>query len=206
MSGLIITVAQQKGGSGKTTVAAHLAVAFALGGKSVGLLDVDPQGSLGEWFERREDSEGRAAQPLYIVAEKILSETEPLPRDWAVDGTTGYDFMSLVNNLFVNNAAESELTRIFVEFTGRCGVDVVTMSYRDALGLPVADSLPYRCGVRMVSPYEDLAAVRYAWPSTNPCGRCRAWRRRPGPRRRASRSTSSAGRRCRPIRRRRSSI
>ena len=58
MSGLIITVAQQKGGSGKTTVAAHLAVAFALAGKSVGILDVDPQGSLGEWFERREAALG----------------------------------------------------------------------------------------------------------------------------------------------------
>lgn len=59
MSGLIITVAQQKGGSGKTTVAAHLAVAFAtLAGKSVGVLDVDPQGSLGEWFERREATLG----------------------------------------------------------------------------------------------------------------------------------------------------
>jgi len=58
MSGLIITVAQQKGGSGKTTVAAHLAVAFALAGKSVGILDVDPQGSLGEWFERREATLG----------------------------------------------------------------------------------------------------------------------------------------------------
>ncbi len=58
MSGLIITVAQQKGGSGKTTVAAHLAVAFMLGGKSVGLLDVDPQGRLGEWFERRERTLG----------------------------------------------------------------------------------------------------------------------------------------------------
>ncbi len=58
MAGLIITVAQQKGGSGKTTVAAHLAVAFARSGKSVGLLDVDPQGSLGEWFERREAALG----------------------------------------------------------------------------------------------------------------------------------------------------
>ena len=58
MPGLIITVAQQKGGSGKTTVAAHLAVAFARAGKTVGILDVDPQGSLGEWFERREQSLG----------------------------------------------------------------------------------------------------------------------------------------------------
>jgi chromosome partitioning protein len=58
MPGLIITVAQQKGGSGKTTVAAHLAVAFTRSGKSVGLLDVDPQGSLGEWFERRERTLG----------------------------------------------------------------------------------------------------------------------------------------------------
>lgn len=55
MSAHIITVAQQKGGSGKTTLAANLAVAWALGGKrAVAVLDVDPQGSLGEWYERRE--------------------------------------------------------------------------------------------------------------------------------------------------------
>ncbi len=60
MTGLIITLAQQKGGAGKTTVAAHLAVACALGGKSVAILDTDPQGSLGQWFERREASLGSA--------------------------------------------------------------------------------------------------------------------------------------------------
>jgi chromosome partitioning protein len=55
MAGRVITVAQQKGGSGKTTVAAHLAVALArLNGATIALLDVDPQGSLGEWFEARE--------------------------------------------------------------------------------------------------------------------------------------------------------
>jgi chromosome partitioning protein len=54
MTGHIITIAQQKGGSGKTTIAAHLAVAFLQRGLSVALLDVDPQGSLGEWFEARE--------------------------------------------------------------------------------------------------------------------------------------------------------
>ncbi|CAH1655151.1 Chromosome (plasmid) partitioning protein ParA [Hyphomicrobiales bacterium] len=54
MEGRIITLAQQKGGSGKTTLAAHLAVAFARLGRAVAILDVDPQGSLGQWFERRE--------------------------------------------------------------------------------------------------------------------------------------------------------
>ncbi len=52
---------------------------------------------------------------------------------------------------------------IYVEFAGRCGVDVCTMSYRDALGLPVTEPSGYRAGVRLVSPYLDLAAVRYAW-------------------------------------------
>ncbi|MCS0493504.1 ParA family protein [Ancylobacter sp. MQZ15Z-1] len=58
MSGRIITIAQQKGGSGKTTLAAHLAVALARAGGRVVLVDCDPQGSLGEWFEAREQTLG----------------------------------------------------------------------------------------------------------------------------------------------------
>jgi len=53
MAGRIITVAQQKGGSGKTTLAANLAVAWAREGLRVALLDTDPQGSLGRWFMTR---------------------------------------------------------------------------------------------------------------------------------------------------------
>ena len=53
MAGRIITVAQQKGGSGKTTLAANLAVAMRGRGLSVALIDTDPQGSLGRWFIER---------------------------------------------------------------------------------------------------------------------------------------------------------
>lgn len=57
--GRILTVAQQKGGSGKTTLAAHLAVGLHLAGEGpVAILDVDPQGSLGTWYEARENSLG----------------------------------------------------------------------------------------------------------------------------------------------------
>ena len=54
--GQVITVAQQKGGSGKTTLAANLAVAFAAEGLRVAVLDTDPQGSLGRWFMARRES------------------------------------------------------------------------------------------------------------------------------------------------------
>jgi chromosome partitioning protein len=54
MAGKVLTLAQQKGGAGKTTLAAQLAVAFAAGGKNVALVDIDPQGSLARWFALRE--------------------------------------------------------------------------------------------------------------------------------------------------------
>lgn len=64
MAGRIITVAQQKGGTGKTTLSAHLAVAWTAAGKSVAVLDVDPQGSLGRWYEAREASLGEGKTGL----------------------------------------------------------------------------------------------------------------------------------------------
>jgi len=52
----VIAVASQKGGSGKTTIAAHLAVrAGAADHGPVVLIDTDPQGSLAEWWHARED-------------------------------------------------------------------------------------------------------------------------------------------------------
>jgi len=49
MAGKVITVAQQKGGAGKTTLVAHLAVALADKGQSVAAVDIDPQQSLTSW-------------------------------------------------------------------------------------------------------------------------------------------------------------
>lgn len=61
MAGRIITVAQQKGGSGKTTLAVNLAIALRRRGLTVALLDTDPQGSLGRWFMERCDRIGEDA-------------------------------------------------------------------------------------------------------------------------------------------------
>ncbi len=62
--GRVITIAQQKGGSGKTTLAVNLAVRFVQKGLSVALLDSDPQGSLGRWFLAREALKGDAGMVL----------------------------------------------------------------------------------------------------------------------------------------------
>jgi (1->4)-alpha-D-glucan 1-alpha-D-glucosylmutase len=56
--------------------------------------------------------------PLYAVVEKILSEGELLPEDWAVHGTTGYDFLNAVNGLFVRGANRRALQRIYTRFSG----------------------------------------------------------------------------------------
>ena len=47
----VITISQQKGGTGKTTLAVHLAMAFiTYHDLKVAIIDTDPQGSLGKWF------------------------------------------------------------------------------------------------------------------------------------------------------------
>lgn len=48
-----LALVTQKGGSGKSTIAASLAVAAEEAGERVFLLDLDRQGTLGRWIDRR---------------------------------------------------------------------------------------------------------------------------------------------------------
>jgi chromosome partitioning protein len=64
----------QKGGAGKTTLAASLAVAAAAAGERVVAFDFDPQASLTRWGKRRES----ANAPHIVVVEPI--EVDRLPR------------------------------------------------------------------------------------------------------------------------------
>ena len=58
----VIVVASRKGGSGKTTLAGHLAVQAERSGRGpVAIIDIDPQGSLADWWNERE-----LATPLFV--------------------------------------------------------------------------------------------------------------------------------------------
>jgi len=60
-------------------------------------------------------AQGRA----YLVVEKILAPGEKLPRDWQMDGTSGYVFMDQVSALLHDPAGEQPLTELWQRLSGR---------------------------------------------------------------------------------------
>lgn len=99
----VIAVLNQKGGSGKTTIATHLARALQLEGREVLLVDSDPQGSARDWAAVRED------QPVTVVGidrptigrdlksvayqEFVVIDGAPQAADLAVSAIKAADFV-----------------------------------------------------------------------------------------------------------------
>ncbi|MCW5731594.1 MAG: ParA family protein [Alphaproteobacteria bacterium] len=76
----IITVAQQKGGAGKTTLAIHLAIHWAERGRRVALLDIDPQGSLIAWWRGRQGGGDLPLDCQAVSGWRVSNEIERLKR------------------------------------------------------------------------------------------------------------------------------
>jgi (1->4)-alpha-D-glucan 1-alpha-D-glucosylmutase len=66
----------------------------------------------------RQETEPAGAAPFYVVVEKILTGTEELRRDWPIHGTTGYEFLNVLNGVFVERANQDEFIRLYQRFTG----------------------------------------------------------------------------------------
>lgn len=63
---------------------------------------------------------------FYVVVEKILGGEEELPPTWPVAGTTGYDFLHLVNSLLVNPQGMEILAAFYHQVTNdQAGFDEV---------------------------------------------------------------------------------
>ena len=71
----VIVLASQKGGAGKTTLAAHVAVAAeAAGDGPAVLIDTDPQGSLTQWWNARAgETPALAHSTIAALAEKLTA-------------------------------------------------------------------------------------------------------------------------------------
>ena len=85
----IITLLSQKGGTGKTTIAAALSVEAEKNGVQTLVIDIDPQASITKWGDRRE-----AETPFVVSAqaerlEHLLSEAQKSGADLAVIDTPG---------------------------------------------------------------------------------------------------------------------
>jgi chromosome partitioning protein len=82
---IVVAVAAQKGGVGKTTVASNLAAAAHLSGLRTILLDMDSQGSAFDWFHAR-------AKGSKLTGLAVVKTDRPLAGDQFRDITAGYDF------------------------------------------------------------------------------------------------------------------
>jgi chromosome partitioning protein len=90
---LIITLAHQKGGVGKSTLATNLRGYFAGGGYKAALVDIDPQGSLSKLVRTFSEQEGR--EPEHVIGRDNFATFDDLtkllaPYDIAIIDTPPY--------------------------------------------------------------------------------------------------------------------
>ncbi len=96
------------------------------------------------WGIAREgDRDGRPDRPLLVLAEKILSGREALPRRWAVHGTTGYNFLNDLNGIYIDMDQARHFRRAYAKLTGHFGPfdDVLYRSKRLIIETAMASEL-----------------------------------------------------------------
>ena len=70
------------------------------------------------YLQRLQQQCSRPGEGTYVVVEKILLGTETLPENWPVAGTTGYDFLRMVNGLFIEPTGLEQLVVLYRRLTG----------------------------------------------------------------------------------------
>jgi chromosome partitioning protein len=82
-----LAIIAQKGGSGKTVVAVHLAVCAVLHGKATGIIDLDPQGSAAKWSEVRNQKTPQVTTATQSQLGRLLENAQKAKMDFIIIDT-----------------------------------------------------------------------------------------------------------------------
>ena len=94
------------------------------------------------WPGQADDGPALAERlPLYVVVEKILEPGEPLPNDWAVHGTVGYEFARVTTGLFVDPAQQRAFDDLYTRITGEGRRQPFSAAAYEAKGLMLRTAL-----------------------------------------------------------------
>lgn len=85
----VLTIANRKGGAGKSTCAAHFSVESTKSGYKTILIDLDPQKTLDTWWQKREEEEPFLTDAGFTDLEDKIKELEEKGFDLCIIDTPG---------------------------------------------------------------------------------------------------------------------
>jgi len=101
----------------------------------------------------------RKGEPFPILVEKILAEGERLPEDWPVDGTTGYEFMTALEDVLIDPSGYAAIEAAYRGPRGEPGFHTVAV---DSKRRVLRSTL--NADVRRIAPMLADVAHRAHWP------------------------------------------
>jgi chromosome partitioning protein len=153
----VITIANQKGGVGKTTTAVNLAASLALHGSRVLVMDLDPQGNASTALSVPHESGTPSLYNVLIEDASLSSIVRPvadLPNVWCAPATI--DLAGAEIELVPMVARETRLARAVAGYDSS-GLDYILLDCPPSLGLLTVNALVAAAEVLIPSQCEYYA-------------------------------------------------